>query len=57
MNVDIRIVVTAIYLIGNYLAFRFSNDSGYVPDIMPAFILLTSTIGYMFFWIIYLVIN
>lgn len=56
MSIDIRIIVTAIYLLVNYFALKFADDTGYIPDLAPAFVLLTSTIGYLLFWIVYLVV-
>ena len=56
MSIDIRIIVSVIYLLLNYFAFKFADDTGYIPDLSPAFVLLFSTICYLLFWIVYLVI-
>ena len=55
MSVDLRIIVTVVYLLLNYFAFKFSDDGGYIPDVMPGIVLLCSTICYLIFWIVYLV--
>lgn len=56
MTIDIRIIVTIIYLLVNYFSLKFSDDTGYIPDLAPAFVLLFSTICYLLFWIVYLVV-
>ena len=49
MSIDIRIIVAVIYLLINYFAFKFANDTRYIPDSAPAFVFLFSSICYLLF--------
>ena len=35
MTIDIRIIVTIIYLLVNYFSLKFADDTGYIPDLAP----------------------
>jgi hypothetical protein len=58
MKIDIRIIITIIYIVINFLSIRQSSKNGgmYIPDFGWVFTLLISTICYLVFWVTYLVL-
>lgn len=55
MKIDIRIIVTVIYLVLNILSYRKQQGGNYIIDTSWVFTFLISTVFYLMFWIIYLI--
>ena len=55
MKIDIKLIVTVIYLVLNILSYRKQQSSNYIIDTSWIFTFLISTIFYLIFWIIVLI--
>lgn len=56
MKIDIRIIVTIIYILVNYLSYKSEDNTMYLPNFSWVFTLMISTICYLVFWILWLVL-
>ena len=55
MKIDIKIIVTVIYLVYNFINYKNQETGYYLLDISWTFKLFISTIIYLLFWIVYLI--
>lgn len=56
MKIDIRIIVTVVYFVVNIVSYKNDKDGMYLPDFSWVFTFLISTICYLVFWILWLML-